>query len=156
MLQFTRKVEYGLAILAYMTRRTDGVGPVPEDILHSARSIADATRIPFDMVTKCLQRMAKTGLCRAMQGKHGGYALSCDLHALSLGKFVQLFSDSVAIVECLGSDTPTCAQHTGCCLIGPMQRLNTRFLALLDGITLGEFLGVEHVAPSICSAAAVP
>lgn len=144
MLQFTRKVEYGLAILAYMARHTDAS---TED-LHSARAIAESSRIPFDMVTKCLQRMAKTGLCRAVQGKHGGYALSCDLQALTLGKFVQLFSESVAIVECLGSDTPTCAQHTGCCLIGPMQRLNTRFLALLDGISLAEFLGVGHATPA--------
>jgi Rrf2 family transcriptional regulator, nitric oxide-sensitive transcriptional repressor len=153
MLQFTRKVEYGLAILAYMTRHPGQPGASAKDgkdaeDLHSARAISEALRIPFDMVTKCLQRMAKTGLCRAMQGKHGGYALSCDLHSLSLGKFVQLFSDSVAIVECLGTDHPTCAQHATCALVTPMQRLNARFLALLNGMSLADFLGLEQPAAS--------
>jgi len=80
-LQFNRKVEYALAIVGYLAEADRGA-------LHSARSVAEATHIPFDMVTKCLQRLHRQGLCAAIQGKHGGYRLEADLAAVSIGEFL--------------------------------------------------------------------
>ena len=57
-------------------------------VLHSARSIAEATGIPFDMVTKCLQRLKAADICQASQGKQGGYRLAVTPEELSVGAVI--------------------------------------------------------------------
>ncbi|MHC5068778.1 MAG: RrF2 family transcriptional regulator, partial [Planctomycetota bacterium] len=94
MLQFSRRVEYALTIIAALHRNGDSG-------LHSARSLAEQTHIPFDMVTKCLQRMHRCGFCGAVQGKHGGYRLDTDLGTLSLGAFLRAVFEPISVADCL-------------------------------------------------------
>ena len=77
MFQLQRRVEYVLAIIAHLV--SAGM------VRRSARSISDQTSIPFDMVTKCSQRLKGAELCAAVQGKHGGYRLVVDLDQTSIG-----------------------------------------------------------------------
>jgi len=139
-LQFNRKVEYALAIVGYLAEADRGA-------LHSARSVAEATHIPFDMVTKCLQRLHRQGLCAAIQGKHGGYRLEADLAAVSIGEFLDQVFEPVAIAECLSKpEGADCVLVGQCDLAGPMQHLNRRILDLLHEISLAEFL--DHRTPA--------
>lgn len=140
MFQFNRKVEYGLAIIAHMAR---------DDTrdLHSARSIAEATHIPFDMVTKCLQRLHKRGMCAAVQGKHGGYRLILDTGSVSLGQFIRAVFAPIAVADCIAKESASdCQLLPSCELRGPMQRLNEHIEALLDDLSLAEFLQPDEPA----------
>jgi len=139
MLQLTRKVEYALAIIAYMHQTA------PQE-LHSARIISMHSNIPFDMVTKCLQRMSKQGLCQAVQGKNGGYRLACDFDRVTLGEFLSDVGEPVALVECI-DQSANCAQFGACCLVGPMRKLNRLFNDLLCSMTLSEFLNTDEEKP---------
>lgn len=134
MLQFNRKVEYALAVVGYLATASN-------DSLHSARSVAEATHIPFDMVTKCLQRLHRQGFCDAVQGKHGGYRLSANMELLSVGDFLDQVFEPVAVAECLATpERSECGMLGQCDLTGPMQYLNDQIIGLLHRITLREFL----------------
>ena len=137
MFQFNRKVEYALAIVAHMTL-------AGREQLHSARSIAEHTRIPFDMVTKCLQRLHKRGLCQAVQGKHGGYRLTADPTELTVGGFIAAVFEPVAVADCIAKPSGSECQLLGDCqLQAPMERLNQRVTELLDSFSLADFLGLQ-------------
>ncbi|MDA3962733.1 MAG: Rrf2 family transcriptional regulator [Planctomycetota bacterium] len=134
MFQLNRKVEYALAIVAFMARRQGGE-------LHSARSIAEATHIPFDMVTKCLQRLHKGSMCEAVQGKHGGYRLTMDLDKQSLGDFICAVFAPIAVADCIAKEGQSdCQLLCECELRDAMSKLNDRIQALLDDMSLAEFL----------------
>ena len=133
-LQFNRRVEYGLGIVATLARN-------PGE-LHSARSVSEATHIPFDMVTKCLQRMHRAGFCEAVQGKKGGYRLTCDPAKTTLGAYISAIFEPVAVAECLAKSGSDCVLLGECDLRSPMERLNQRFEDLLNEMSLAEFLGL--------------
>ena len=69
---------------AWLTQANEvAVQPNEEPTLHSARSIAEATNIPFDMVTKCLQRL-KTASAKQVKASKG-YRLAVAAEELSVG-----------------------------------------------------------------------
>lgn len=141
MLQLNRKTEYALTILAYL-------GAHERDQLHSARSISQATRIPFDMVTKCLQRLHHAGFCDATQGRHGGYQLTQPLEAWSFGETLAATYESIGLTECLShcndDDRIRCGLHPGCAMAAPLARVNHQVSDLLEGMGLAEV-----VAPAV-------
>ena len=123
-------------------------GVVP---LYSARSIADATGIPFDMVTKCLQRLKGAGICVASQGKQGGYRLAIGPDELSVGALLAAVFSPVTLAGCDADDQGCPLLDAGCQIHGPLQRLSQRLQASLEAMTLAELLEGEdslHFEPS--------
>ena len=69
MLRLSKKVEYGLIAIRHIATRCNGE-------LMTAKEISDMYRIPYDLLAKVLQKLAKAGLIVSHQGVHGGYTLA--------------------------------------------------------------------------------
>jgi len=65
-MRFNKDIEYALIGLTAMEETTD---------LLSARDIADEFQIPYDLLSKILQKLVTSGVIASVKGARGGYRL---------------------------------------------------------------------------------
>ena len=66
MLKITRKVEYALIALSQMQMKGD-------DSLTSVKEISRQNDIPYELLAKTMQLLARAEIVEAIKGPHGGY-----------------------------------------------------------------------------------
>ena len=141
MIKLNRTTEYGLMALRHMNQKSkDG------SEFTSAREVADAFGLPFEITAKTLQRMKETGLIQSAQGARGGYILQRKLEEITLAEFLEMMEGPQGVVAC-SSHAPVadvkaddnacgCAYHGKCEIRGLMSNLNTKVRSFLSGIRL--------------------
>lgn len=82
MIKVGKKVQYGLVALVHLEKVSPGARV-------STHGLSERYSIPEQHLGKILQRMAKAGLVRSVQGAQGGYELSCSLETLQLGELMR-------------------------------------------------------------------
>ncbi|MGK5086987.1 Rrf2 family transcriptional regulator [Bdellovibrionota bacterium FG-2] len=131
MIKLNRTTEYGLIALRHMSQKA--LANSPE--ITSAREIADAYGLPFEITAKTLQRLKDTGLIQSEQGARGGYTLQRALSEVSLSEFVALMEGPQGIMACA---TCECQYGSKCDIQHMMHDLNRRVYTFLSGIKLAE------------------
>ncbi len=129
MLRFTKQADYGLMAVHYIAGHQQK-GSV------STKKIAEEYNIPLELLAKILQRLAKQGLIHAQNGPKGGYVLTRDPAAISVGEVVRAIEGPISIVGCY--KTSHCPQLMRCSVRRPVQRIQTSIEDLLDKMTLAE------------------
>jgi len=165
MIRMNRTTEYGLMALRHMSRKGS------EDVT-SAREVADAYGLPFEITAKTLQRLKDKGLIESAYGAKGGYTLKRPLAEISLAEYLELLEGPQAIVACTSDSsspsnsahshlvTPTapvapvsldaaCEYGCRCEIKHMMSRINARVVRLLSEIHLDEFAADEFAADVI-------
>ena len=69
MLNITKKVEYALIAIRHIKNSK-------ENSLHSSKEIATRYNIPYELLSKVLQKLCKLKYLKAIKGPYGGYKLS--------------------------------------------------------------------------------
>src|SRR3954447_6879363 len=110
MIKLNRTTEYGLMALKHMSRKCAPTG----NVVTSAREVADAYGLPFEITAKTLQRLKDTGLIQSAQGSRGGYTLLRSLSDVSLAEFLRLMEGPQAIVACTGAVAAGESATAGC------------------------------------------
>ena len=82
MLKLTRKTEYAFMALGHLSRPEGGS-------VTKVREIADTCGIPFPILAKVMQRLARKGFVEPVQGARGGYRLKALLTDVSLWQFLE-------------------------------------------------------------------
>lgn len=141
MIKINRTTEYGLMALRHMSRKGDQAGG--NVAITSAREIADAYGLPFEITAKTLQRLKDTGLIQSAQGSRGGYTIQrTQFDDLSLAEFLALMEGPQGVVSCSGSEHQTgsapCDYKPRCEIQHVMMDLNKRVYQFLSGIRLAE------------------
>ncbi len=78
MLKLTKRADYGMMAMRYLAEHAD------KGKIHSARDIADAYNIPFSVLAKTLQTLARAELVVSQHGAMGGYMrASCGEYILT-------------------------------------------------------------------------
>ncbi len=133
MLKLNRTTEYALIALRYLSQK-------PNRAAASAREMADAHGLPFDILAKTLQRLKDSGLLVSAQGARGGYRLHRPLSQVHLGEFLELMEGPGGVVACADqSESPnSCEFRHSCQIQGMMKNLNSRLQEFLAGIPLSE------------------
>lgn len=151
MIKLNRTTEYGLMALKHMCRKRRNE---PSEVT-SAREIADAYGLPFEITAKTLQRLKDTGLIQSAQGARGGYTLRRELGEVTLAEFLELMEGPQALVACASgiaaaapvkteaSDSGKCGceYELRCEIRHLLGSLNDRVHAFLSGICLSELAG---------------
>ena len=122
-----KQVEYALMALADMQAANPGH-------LFAVRSLCERHQVPFDVLSKTMQRLAKAGILRSVQGANGGYQLIRDLSTVTLLELMEAVTREVAAVNCLKSSG--CSRSGHCTIAGPMGRLNEKMRELYAGLTV--------------------
>jgi len=132
MLKLTRKTEYALMALGQLSQ-PEGGG------VTKVREIADAHDIPFPVMAKVMQHMARAGFVEPVQGARGGYRLKMDLADVNLWQFLERMEGPLGIVDCVNVSEDECTQVESCSIRNPMQVIDHTLKSVFTGLSL------EHV-----------
>jgi Rrf2 family protein len=130
-----RQVEYALMALSEMHLANPGQ-------LFSARELCDKHHIPFDVLSKAMQRLGRAGILRSVKGLHGGYQVNKDLSTVSLLDLMQAVLGDIATVNCL-KDGGGCPRLGVCNVSAPMQLIDQKLRELYDSLSIQGLISVD-------------
>jgi len=123
-----KQVEYALMALADMQEAEPGR-------LFAVRELSGRHQVPFDVMSKTMQRLGRAAILRSVQGPHGGYQIIKNLSRVSLLELMEAVLGGVATVNCLKKGV-SCPLAETCNVSGPMRVLDVRLRELYSTITV--------------------
>lgn len=135
MLKIQKNIEYALLALKHIYQNQ-------EDKNISSKEISETLSIPYELLSKILQRMVKSGLISSQQGKYGGYTLNELPENISFGRVITALGQKVQLTDCLVEDPSKedCKRVEGCCLRSPLLGIQDKINDLFNNTTLNEIL----------------
>ncbi|UCH63043.1 MAG: Rrf2 family transcriptional regulator [Fidelibacterota bacterium] len=127
MLKLTRKTEYALMALGQLSQ-PEGGG------VTKVREIADTCGIPFPILAKVMQQLARRGFVEPVQGARGGYRLKARLADVNLWQFLERMEGPLGIVDCVSEDE--CTQVESCSIRSPMQVIDYTLKTVFTRLSL--------------------
>src|SRR5580658_10104194 len=112
MLSLSKKTDYALLALSYLTRAEAGRAV-------NTKEIAEQYAIPVELLAKILQRLAKAKLVLSTPGPTGGYRLARPAETISIGAVIAVIDGPPAITHCMKTDGNRCDQLNRCTIREP-------------------------------------
>lgn len=134
MLQLSKKVEYGLIALRHMAMHQTGQ-------VFTAKEIAKIYDMPYELLAKILQKLARTGTILSIQGIHGGYKLAKKASELPISKVIRIIEDEKPMIAgCYVDGRDSCSIFDNCSIRRPLGKVQRHLNVLLDKMTLQEIV----------------
>ncbi|HUI66271.1 MAG TPA: Rrf2 family transcriptional regulator [Bacteroidota bacterium] len=134
MVRLSKKVEYGLIAIRHIATK-----PVGEIV--TAKEIADIYGIPYELLSKVLQKLTKSGLISSHQGVHGGYAMAKNPSELPVSMIINAIEGvSPAIAQCFASGPESCTVFTVCTIKSPLTKVQENIERAFSSMTLAEIV----------------
>jgi len=130
MFRLSKKTDYCLMALKHILSK--------ENESSSAREIAEAYDIPFEVLAKLLQTLARKGILVSQHGTKGGYSPARNPATITLREVMEAIEGPVALVDCAGPRKRPCGQEKKCRVRRPLVNLNQRVVDVLGRMTLKE------------------
>ena len=130
MIKMTKKTEYALMVLKYMSTK-------PRQMSSTAKEISEELKIPFDTTSKMMQLLKQNNILNSIQGVKGGYVFAKNLEDVSYYEFSQLVGEANLGLQCLNG---CCELETSCKISTPMKKLNQSLVDFFSKLTLKELL----------------
>ncbi|MBN1155145.1 Rrf2 family transcriptional regulator [candidate division KSB1 bacterium] len=142
MLRFSKKVEYALIALVYMSEKNKGE-------LTTARELAEKYDISLELMGKLMQKLARYSFIASIQGVKGGYYLIKGTDEITLGRVIEAIDGPLAVVGCLKNEqTEPCSRYDYCRIRKTMREIQGEFTSYFDNITLSDFMSNEKLLQS--------
>tara|TARA_B100002051_G_scaffold223182_1_gene217622 strand:- start:199 stop:603 length:405 start_codon:yes stop_codon:yes gene_type:complete len=131
MLKINKSIEYALIAIKHIKTNNSNK-------LFSSRDISDLYNIPYELLSKILQRLCKLGYLQSVKGPNGGYLLKKSLNKISLIKFIEEFEGPVSFSQCTIETNTECNQFDLCNIKSPINEINNNIRELLSNMYLNE------------------
>jgi len=141
MLRLSKKADYALMAMKHLATRADGASS-------SAREIAEAYDIPVELLAKVLQRLARNGLVRSLQGTRGGYRLGRETTRISVADIIEAIEGPLQVTAC-STEEENCGQYAKCSVRDPLWKIKDRIVAALSDCSLQEIASESLAEPPI-------
>ena len=129
MFRMAKLTDYGIVLLTHFAAHDDRVA-------HTARELAQETRLPLPTVGKLLKQLSHGGLLTSLRGTKGGYILTRAPRDISVASIIATLEGPVAITECNGM---TRCEHESFCSTRPNWKvINETIRGALEGLTLAD------------------
>jgi Rrf2 family protein len=145
-LKLTKKADYGLIALRHLALGTQGHGPTKGHA--SAKDIAEAYGIPLPLLSKVLQKLARSGLLASEQGTNGGYRLAREARDISALEVIRTIDGPIILTQCFTEHTG-CDQSALCPVREPLRKVHEGILGLLSNITLTDLCSDDMPVPGV-------
>jgi Rrf2 family protein len=133
MIRFSKKVEYALMALKFISASNPR--------LVTAREISDKVNIPYDLLSKILQRLKSEKILSSTQGTHGGYLLASSPDKIFLYEIMRAIDGDRALTECLISGKEgECGLEDSCSIKSPVTKLQREVEELFKSKTISDFV----------------
>lgn len=130
MIRLSKKADYSLMALKHILAK--------ENEPSSAREIAEAYGIPFEVLAKLLQKLARKGFLISQHGTKGGYSPARAPGTITVKDVLEAIEGPLALLDCSNPRKGTCDQEKHCQVKRPLARVEQKVLDLLGRTTLGE------------------
>ncbi len=137
MLKLTKKTEYALLALAHLDQAGRGAAI-------NVREIADTYQIPFPVLSKVLQRLAREGYVEPTKGARGGYRIREELAQHNMWQFLEQMEGPLGLVDCI--TTADCTQQTACLIRSPLNAINDTIAAAFHRMSLADLFRSQAAA----------
>jgi Rrf2 family protein len=134
MVRLSKKVEYGLIAIRHIATKQYGD-------LATTKEIAKAYRIPYELLAKVLQKLARGGLIVSTQGVHGGYSLAADPALIQVSTIINAIEGKAPVIaECMTSGPQTCEVFSNCTIRSPLTKVQANIEKAFSSMTLSEIM----------------
>jgi len=134
MLQLSKKVEYGLIALRHMAMR-------PLGQVFTAKELAQEYEIPYELLAKVLQKLARSGIVQSTQGVKGGYALAKAPGMLPVSQIIKIIEEEKPMIaECYVEGPDSCSIFDICTIRKPLGKIQRSLNILFDEMTIQEII----------------
>jgi Rrf2 family protein len=99
--------------------------------------------LPRPYLRKILQTLAREGVVKSARGKGGGFALGRPAGAIRLTDVIRIFQGPVKLHDCVFKEN-VCPDVRTCPLRKTLARLEARFVADLEGVTIAALLAEKN------------
>lgn len=134
MFKLSKKVEYGLMAIKYIANQGE-FDPC------SAKVISRKNKIPYDLLSKILQRLKKEKILYSVKGIKGGYKLTKTPDKISLATVLNAIEGTNYILDCGMHDDPdSCSIYDSCIISDPMQKIQKSIINYFNSTKLSEIV----------------
>lgn len=131
MLKLTKKADYGLIALRHLAIGVETAESA------SAKQIAEQYSIPLPLLSKVLQRLARSGFLESLQGTNGGYRLARPSDEISVLEVIHTIDGPVILTSCFHDDQE-CDHMSNCSVREPLRKVHEAISRLLASITIAD------------------
>lgn len=137
MVRFSRKIEYALLAMQYIT--------VNNNRVTSAKEISENFNLSFEFLSKTLQSLMKNGLITSQQGIKGGYLLGKSPEEITVADVVFAIEGKTSIVDCFvkNEEDFICNRSSNCTIKNPMRKIQKKIEDIFSSTTIQE---ISHTA----------
>jgi Rrf2 family protein len=133
MIRISKKVEYALMALKFISNS--------DHKLVTAREISDTKSIPYDLLSKILQKLKNENILSSNQGMNGGYFLSKRPEEIPLFSLMSAIDGDISIAECLNENAgKDCCMVEICSIKSPVSQLQKEVEELFKRKTISDFV----------------
>jgi Rrf2 family protein len=133
MIKISKSVEYSILALKFI-----GDNEIISNV--SSRKISDELTIPYDLLSKLLQKLVKQGIIKSQQGKYGGYNLLISQDKLTILQIIDALDEKVQLTNCSieNASSEDCSRIDDCYIRSPFINLQNKINSMFESITLKE------------------
>lgn len=135
MFQLSKKVEYALIAIRHMAM-------TPRGQIVTTKEIADRYHIPYELLAKIMQRLAKEKFIGSYQGVNGGYVMERNPGELKVSAIIHAMEGrpSVTIIQCETEGPTDCIIHETCTIKNPLMKLQMNINRVFDELSIIEMV----------------
>ncbi len=134
MVRLSKRVEYGLIAIRHIATRING------DVV-TAKEIADKYQIPYELLAKVLQKLARAGLIASTQGMRGGYALTKQPSEVSVSMIINAIEGTtMGIAQCMTEGPQSCDVFQVCTIKSPLSKVQANIEDAFNNMTLAQIV----------------
>jgi Rrf2 family protein len=134
MVRLSKKVEYGLIAIGHIATKPTGE-------IVTAKEIADAYKIPYELVAKVLQKLTKSGLIVSHQGVRGGYALTRNPGDIPVSMIINAIEGTQPVIaQCMSDGPESCTVFTVCTIKSPLIKVQANIERAFSTMMLSEIV----------------
>jgi Rrf2 family protein len=113
----------------------------PLGTVSTAKELAKEYELPYELLAKVLQKLARAGIIRSLQGVRGGYSLARRPEEVTVSTVIRVIEESKPMVaECYTEGPESCYLFDVCTIRRPLGKLQRNLNVLFDGMTVSEII----------------
>ncbi len=134
MLKLSKKVEYGLIAIRH-------IAAADPDRITTAKEIADRYKIPYELLAKVMQKLAKRRLIVSHQGVYGGYTLAKGAGEMSISSIINAIEGHLpALTQCIAESPDSCSIYDNCTIKNPLGKIQMNIDSVFKTMKLSEIV----------------
>ena len=105
---------------------------------HTARELAEASRLPLPTVGKLLRTLLRSGLLSSHRGIKGGYVLDRSPELIPLNEIISALEGPFALTQCSSDVADLCNIESSCPVRDNQRIISQSIRAALERVTLAD------------------